>query len=301
MDPVESLFIAEPLGQPLSISAECFASFWAQRYDVLTPNGAVPLSVGEDAPVGLDMGVPWTRLAILTAFDPLGRRLDDEANHARHRLLETQVKRSGHRFLPARVRDPNLNPNPHGAWPLEQGLAVVDPTDEQLDDWMLGFGQPVVVVADRQAGVELREHPHEEGRVSEAPMAAERSAARCWCTAWRDHDLAALGLFMHPEVVLKSTWTISFVIGDAAVLDWLHGWIRARAARVGEAPSGMYAVSGAVSIGATGRPCTVLSDGARGQASAVVLMSLDRGRVVQIQIEPPSRLSPIWAVPNVTG
>lgn len=81
-------------------------------------------------------GRPW---AIVTAFNPNARQLEDEANDRRHRNLLDAVGRKGREAHPAVNRDPG------GSWPDETAVLIVDADTDELDALAEEYGQAAIV------------------------------------------------------------------------------------------------------------------------------------------------------------
>jgi hypothetical protein len=278
------------MGRPLEISAPLMAAYWATVYDVLgsaEADGAcvVSMSPGEAAPDSLPgLGSGWRRVAVVTACNPFSNRIADAENAARNRVLERAVRLSGRRYLAAVGRDPA------GEWPAESSLAVLDATDDELDDWMLQFGQNTVVVAERRGLVELREHPHEVERLRDDRWTSQRSACRVWRTAAQAQDAGLIAHALHPDVVHASQWSATPIRGREAVLEHL--------ARVFDDPRiEMRHELAAATVTDSARPCIATLQGIRVEPRWVTIFELDAGLVSQIDLCMPARLQPMVREP----
>jgi hypothetical protein len=149
--------------EPVVIPAELRAAYEATNYDVETGDGIVTLRVGRPVPARmLGLRPDWTRLAVVTAYNPFSNALSDADNAERHQRLLHAVIAAGHAVLTA------LGTGESDKWRPEVSLAIFDPSDDELDDWMVEFGQNAIVVAERSGTVALRFHPHEVTRMAQA-------------------------------------------------------------------------------------------------------------------------------------
>ncbi|MEZ6014593.1 MAG: DUF3293 domain-containing protein [Planctomycetota bacterium] len=158
---------------PLAISPELRAAYESTDYEVALAGATHVLRIGERTPSALCAHEPaWRRLVVISAYNPFSRELPQQANEARHAALVAHVDRAGRAHAPALGRDPS------GRWPAEVSLAVFDPTDDEVDAWMVLFEQNAVVLAERGATSTLRFHPDEANRRHQDPAAAARARAR---------------------------------------------------------------------------------------------------------------------------
>jgi hypothetical protein len=141
------------------IPAELLLAYEVVSYRVDLPLGRVTLKIGEafDPPQGFE---PYSRLAVVTAFNPFNRLLSQVENEARQADLIAAIEAAGLAWFPAAGVDPT------GEWEPEPSLGVLDPSGEQLDDWMERFGQNAVVVADAGQASKLRFHPRYAARIA---------------------------------------------------------------------------------------------------------------------------------------
>ncbi|WP_376696848.1 DUF3293 domain-containing protein [Wenzhouxiangella sp. EGI_FJ10305] len=79
---------------------------------------------------------PW---AIITAFNPNARQVDDAVNEKQHRLLLDTLARLGLETYPAVNRDPG------GEWPDEIAVLIVGADLSELDTLAEWFGQAAIV------------------------------------------------------------------------------------------------------------------------------------------------------------
>ena len=134
------------------IHPDLIRAYEATDYWVEAPAGKMVLKIGQPF-IGID-GVPGlNRLAIVTAYNPFSRAVGAAQNADRQAQLVGAVERAGLKWLHAYGADAK------GEWPPEPSLAILDPTDPQLDRWMEVFGQNAVVVAECGGQVALRLHP----------------------------------------------------------------------------------------------------------------------------------------------
>ncbi|WP_426042394.1 DUF3293 domain-containing protein [Brevundimonas sp. TWP2-3-4b1] len=137
------------------IPAELLLAYEAASYWVDLPSGRITLKIGGefDPPHGLEV---YSRLAVVTAFNPFSRLLSQVENEVHQADLIEAVEVAGLAWFPAAGDDPI------GEWEPEPSLGVLDPSDEQLDGWMERFGQNAVVVADFGRPIMLRLHPRDK-------------------------------------------------------------------------------------------------------------------------------------------
>lgn len=141
--------------QRISVSTELIAAYRAASYWVELPHGRITLRIGEHFIAPPDLG-GHGRLAVVTAFNPFSSALERPENEARQAALVGAVDAAGlTRFQAAGV-------DPLGAWEPEPSLGILDPSSEQLDEWMERFEQNAVVVADPGEPVVLRFHPRSQ-------------------------------------------------------------------------------------------------------------------------------------------
>jgi len=257
---------------PLVVAQALRASYEAADYEVVQPGAPALLRIGAPTPrVALDEARTWRRLAIVTAWNPFSVPLPVEANVARQRLLQRAVERAGRSQLPALGRDPA------GEWAPEPSLAVFDATDDDLDDWMLAFGQNAVVVATVEGTCGLRLHPHERTRCEAEGPVAERAAARLWVCAWTSRDPDLLQGALREDVVLASRPDGTSSVGRAAVCERLCGALQSQRPRLSAsvAPSAEPR---------SRRPFAVLSAGDSTKPVVSVLFTLREGSIARVDV-----------------
>ena len=137
----------------LDLSAAFIAAYKATLYEVQSPNGLITLKVGMRVDDMHLLGTSVERVSVVTAFNPFSHCLTSEENLIRHRLLTKAVENANRRYFPAQGRDPT------GEWAPEISLAILDPTDAELDNWMRTFEQNAVLIADNGSTAKLRFHP----------------------------------------------------------------------------------------------------------------------------------------------
>lgn len=81
-------------------------------------------------------GRPW---AVVTAFNPRARLVDESANRKRHQDLLDTVAARGWEVHPA------VNRDPCGTWPDEKALLIVDADLPELDGLAERFEQAAIV------------------------------------------------------------------------------------------------------------------------------------------------------------
>lgn len=136
----------------LVIPEDLIRDYEAAHYWVDFPAGRIVLNIGQPF-VGFDGFVGRNRLAIVTACNPFSNILADAENDARQALLIEAVAAAGLEWFPASGVDAQEK------WVPEPSLAILDPSDEQLDGWMEAFEQNAVVVAEAGGPAALRLHP----------------------------------------------------------------------------------------------------------------------------------------------
>lgn len=148
-----SLARPDPADEPkVIIPRSLLRAYEAAVYWADLPSGRITLEIGkafhptDELPRGV-------RLAIVTAWNPFSRELSDAENASRHEALVEAVHLAGLASHPAAGGDPA------GQWKPEMSLAIIEPSDDQLDDWMIRFGQNAVVVAQSGGAAGLRLHP----------------------------------------------------------------------------------------------------------------------------------------------
>ncbi len=202
---------------PIRIPPELLAAYAATLYDIDAPSGTALIRIGQPVPEVLHaLTFHWERLAVITAFNPFSVPLSEEENLRRHAVLLGAVDSAGHRMLGGAGRDAS------GEWPPETSLAIFDASDDELDDWMLVFGQNAIVVATRSGDAELRWHPHEVSRVAGDIHAALRSAARLWARATASRSITLLAMALHPDVEYLAPGGGVDAMGRTVVVDRLQ-------------------------------------------------------------------------------
>lgn len=203
--------------KPLRIPPELISAYEATLYEIEAPGGKAAIRVGHRVPETLQaLTFPWDKLAIVTAFNPFSAEFPKEENLRRHEVLRGVVEVAGRRMLFGAGRDAA------GKWDSETSIAIFDATDDELDDWMLAFGQNAIVVATRGGNAELRLHPHEASRVAQDLHAAQRSAARLWARAAISRNVTLLAMALHPDVDYLAPDGNDDTVGRTAVVDRLN-------------------------------------------------------------------------------
>jgi hypothetical protein len=136
-----------------TISRGLLCAYEATDYLVETHRGIVTLRVGKELDLEASLIAFINCFAVITAFNPFSRAVAEDENQQRQIALAKAVEVAGRSWLPAQGVDPL------GRWPAEPSLAVLDPTDHELDYWMELFGQNAVVVAAKGFTTSLRLHP----------------------------------------------------------------------------------------------------------------------------------------------
>lgn len=136
----------------LLISADLIRAYEAADYWVDFPAGRIVLKIGQPF-AGIDGFVGRSRLAIVTACNPFSEVLGDAENAERQALLIEAVEAAGLDWFHAAGVDPEEE------WTPEPSLAILDPSDQQLDAWLEAFEQNAVVVAECGGLAVLRLHP----------------------------------------------------------------------------------------------------------------------------------------------
>jgi hypothetical protein len=202
---------------PIRIPPELLAAYAATLYEIDAPAGAALIRIGQPVPEELHaLAFRWDCLAVVTAFNPFSVTQSPEENLRRHEVLRGAVDAVGRRMLGGAGHDPS------GEWDPETSLAIFDATNDELDDWMLAFGQNAIVVATRGGNAELRLHPHEVSRVTQDTHAAQRSAARLWASAATSRNITLLAMALHPDVEYLAPDGLDDTVGRTAVVDRLN-------------------------------------------------------------------------------
>lgn len=136
----------------LLISADLIRAFEAAHYWVDFPAGRIVLKIGQPC-AGVDGFAGHSRLAIITACNPFSEVLGDDVNAERQALLIEAVEAAGLDWFHAAGVDPEEE------WTPEPSLAILDPSDQQLDAWLEAFEQNAIVVAECGGLAVLRLHP----------------------------------------------------------------------------------------------------------------------------------------------
>ena len=136
----------------LLISADLICAYEAAHYWVDFPTGRIVLKIGQPF-ASVDGFAGRSRLAIVTACNPFSTVLGEDENAERQALLIEAVEAAALEWFHAAGVDPKE------AWTPEPSLAILAPSDEQLDSWMEAFGQNAVVVAEAGGLAALRLHP----------------------------------------------------------------------------------------------------------------------------------------------
>lgn len=90
----------------------------------------------------LDAALDHRSWAIVTAFNPRGRRIDDADNRARHQRLLENVRGQGCEAHPA------VNRDPLGDWPDETAVMIVAAGIDELDAIAAAFDQAAIVTGE---------------------------------------------------------------------------------------------------------------------------------------------------------
>ena len=264
--------------EPLAVAPALRASYESAEYDVDARGAAVVLRCGAPTPgIALDDTRTWRRVAVITAWNPFSAPSSPEGNAARQGRLARELERAGRSFLPALGRDPA------GEWAPEPSFAVFDATDEELDNWMLAFGQNAVVVGVAGGRCELRYHPHEVARLAAEGHSAERAAARLWANAWNTLELDVLEGALSEDVVYSLERARTSRRGLRAVKEHLRGELLAMQATAPLATQ-VRAKVGTSSSGVPGRPCTLLFAGRRDEPTARAVFTLRRGAIARVDV-----------------
>jgi hypothetical protein len=136
----------------LVISEDKIRAYEAANYWVDFPAGRIVLKIGQPF-ASVDGFAGHSRLAIVTACNPFSEVLGDAENAERQAVLIEAVAAAGLEWFHAAGFDAQEK------WVPEPSLAILDPSNQQLDAWMEAFGQNAVVVADIGRQTALRFHP----------------------------------------------------------------------------------------------------------------------------------------------
>jgi hypothetical protein len=143
----------------LLISADLIRAYEAADYWVDFPAGRIVLKIGQLF-ASVDGFGGRSRLAIVTACNPFSEVLGDAENAERQAVLIEAVEAAGLEWFHAAGVDAQENVDAQEKWTPEPSLAIMGPSDQQLDSWMELFGQNAVVVAECGGRASLRLHPH---------------------------------------------------------------------------------------------------------------------------------------------
>jgi hypothetical protein len=97
------------------------AAFRAARYYFPSPDGPMLLKVDEPSAALADLlrSRNAAGAAVITAFNPHGRRQDEALNRAAQNQLLCDLRAAGNALLPGR------NEDPAGGWPVEESFLVL--------------------------------------------------------------------------------------------------------------------------------------------------------------------------------
>jgi hypothetical protein len=97
------------------------AAFRAAKYYFSSPDGQVLVKVDEPNTALADLlrSCNPAGAAVITAFNPHGRRQDDALNRTAQNQLLSDLRTAGHTLLPGR------NEDPAGVWPIEESFLVL--------------------------------------------------------------------------------------------------------------------------------------------------------------------------------
>ncbi|MGK7295165.1 MAG: DUF3293 domain-containing protein [Candidatus Wenzhouxiangella sp. M2_3B_020] len=126
------------------------AAFEATEYRVETPSGPRTVRIGA-RDEALDRLLDRRRWAIVTAHNPGGRCIDQDANRRAAERLTARI-----RALEPDVMWPSRNHDPEGRWPDEPGWLFSPVSLADVDGLARGFGQAAVVVGGPDAPACLR-------------------------------------------------------------------------------------------------------------------------------------------------
>lgn len=115
------------------------AAFSAAEYRVCIGGHELVLKVGMHHP-GLDRAIEERDWAIVTAFNPQGRRVGDADNRRADAALRAEVKGRGMLAYPA------TNCDPRGRWPDEPGLLIAGARADETESIGRRYGQAALLV-----------------------------------------------------------------------------------------------------------------------------------------------------------
>lgn len=133
---------------------ELLQAFSATDYRVRIAGAVHVLRPGR-VNASLDAALEKRDRAVMTAFNPQARRVDDASNRRRQQQLLEILAARGREFHPA------VNHDPSGAWPDEKAVLIVDIGLQELDHLACHFDQAAVVTG--QAGEAARLRLYGEG------------------------------------------------------------------------------------------------------------------------------------------
>ena len=123
------------------------AAFLAAQYTVHAPQGDIALAIGRHSvPLARLMATQnWASLALITAYNPAGRRQDAVANAHAQQALWRWVEESGAHCMAGH------NSAPNGGEPIEPTVAIAGASLAQAHCLANMFGQLAFVFADTTA------------------------------------------------------------------------------------------------------------------------------------------------------
>ena len=137
---------------PITVTSAHIKAYEAALYWIDLPTGRITLRIGQsfEPPRGIES---LARLAVVTACNPFSQVFGEAENTAKQATLVEAVEAAGLEWFHAAGVDVQEK------WTPEPSLAILDPSDQQLDSWMETFGQNAVVVAESGGLALLRLHP----------------------------------------------------------------------------------------------------------------------------------------------
>ena len=140
----------------MQVSPDLVLAYERAVYVVHWPGAVRQIAFG-DVLTAADVPLPCRRrFAVVTADNPFSRPTAEATNEVGRAVLHGAVEEAGRVSVSSEGRDPN------GLWPTEHGVAAIDPTDRELDDWMVRFGQNAVLDVPLGQPIRLRMHPDVE-------------------------------------------------------------------------------------------------------------------------------------------
>jgi membrane-bound lytic murein transglycosylase len=138
------------------ISPEFLDAYHAAEFEVVFDAGKKTFKTGQriNNLSELASTTKVTKIAIVTAYNPFSVLKSKEENELQHKKLIAAVKKSRRKYFPAAGIDPNAK------WNAEISLAIVNPSDTELNQWLIEFNQNAIVIIEPMKPIYLQFHPN---------------------------------------------------------------------------------------------------------------------------------------------